>query len=339
MKSLRVGIIGAGGIVRQRHLPGLQALEGVEITAVCNARRESAEAFAREFGIAEVVASWRDLAARKDLDIVWIGAPPYLHAPATMAALEAGKHVFCQARMAMNLEEARMMREAARARPGQVTMLCPPPHGMRAGRTFQRLLTEGAIGELHHFRLQALAAAWTDPAKPVHFRQSMELSGLNMLTVGIYAEVLNKWLGKPRSLAAQLKVAVAEQGGAPVRVPDVVHVIGEWPGGLAGSLQWSGVARHAPSDRLEIYGSHGTLVYDFATEIIFLGTAADGGLKPVAVPPDEAGEWRVEEEFIDAVRTGGINPEPSFETGVAYMEVVDAIHRSAREERRICIRE
>ncbi len=135
-KKWRIGIVGAGGIVRQRHLPGLLALPNVQVVAVCNARLETAHRVAKDFHIPEVMDDWAEMLDRSDLDIIWIGTPPVLHAPITISALEAGKHVFCQARMAMNLREGREMLAAAQARPQQVTMLCPPPHGMKGGKVF-----------------------------------------------------------------------------------------------------------------------------------------------------------------------------------------------------------
>src|ERR1700761_1504555 len=267
-KKLRIGIVGAGGIVKQKHLPGLQALPNVEVVAVCNSRIESAQAVAKEFKIAEVFSDWAELLDRPDLDIVWIGTPPVLHAPITISALEAGKHVFCQARMAMNLREGREMLAAAQARPDQVTMLCPPPHGMKGGRFFQKLLQDRYVGDLWHFRLTAFNAQFADPLAPAHWRQRTELSGLNVLSVGIYAEVLQRWLGAPRRLHAQMKVSVPKRDGYVVHVPDVVQVIGQWGNGLAGNLEWSGVAQFPPDETLTIHGRDGTLVYNFTQDKI-----------------------------------------------------------------------
>ncbi|MCI0530189.1 MAG: Gfo/Idh/MocA family oxidoreductase, partial [Nitrospira sp.] len=108
-KTLKIGIIGAGGIVRQRHLPGLKKIEGVEVVAVSNRRRERAEKIAQDFNIPRVIEDWHEVIAIPELDIIWIGTTPYMHEPITLAALEAGKHVFCQARMAMNSQQAKNM--------------------------------------------------------------------------------------------------------------------------------------------------------------------------------------------------------------------------------------
>jgi predicted dehydrogenase len=328
-KKLRVGIVGAGGIVKQKHLPGLQALPNVQVVAVCNSQVESAQKVAKEFHIPEVVDDWAEMLDRPDIDIVWIGTPPVLHAPITVSALEAGKHVFCQARMAMNLREAREMLVAAQARPGQVTMLCPPPHGMKGGKLFQKLLREGYVGELWHFRLTAASGVFSDPVAPAHWRQRPELSGHNILTVGIYAEVLQSWLGAPRRLHAQMKVSVPKREGYVVHVPDVVHVIGQWANGVAGTLEWSGVAQFPPDETLTIYGRDGTLVYNFTKDEIHGARRGDKKLHPLDIPAELETKWTVEKDFIDAVVQGG-HPEPSFETGVQYMEFVEAVNLSAR---------
>src|SRR5206468_659044 len=96
---LRVGLIGAGDNTRKRHIPGLRAIPDVEIVAVCNRRPSSTETVSREFGIPKSFARWQDLVAAPELDAVVIGTWPYLHCPIAVAALEAGKHVLCEARM------------------------------------------------------------------------------------------------------------------------------------------------------------------------------------------------------------------------------------------------
>src|SRR5947208_15698766 len=108
-EQIRLGIIGAGGIVRSRHYPGLKQIPGVEIAVICNRTRESAEKAAADFGVREVRTDWREVVAMPDLDAILIGTTPHLHAEITMAALDAGKHVFCQARMARSYAEARAM--------------------------------------------------------------------------------------------------------------------------------------------------------------------------------------------------------------------------------------
>ncbi len=325
--TLRIGIIGAGGIVRLRHLPGLRNIPGVEIAVVCNRRPETAEAFAKEFGIPEVARNWQDVVQRSDLDIIWIGTTPQLHAPITIAALQARKHVFCQARMAGHLNEARAMLAAAQSHPELVTMLCPPPNALKHGRYFEELLRQRTIGDLYHFQLRSLTSSWLNPSAPAHWRQKREISGNNVLSVGIYAEIFGRFLGYPLELCAQGRVCIPQRSEYTVEIPDFVHVIGRWPGNLEGTLQWSGVAQADVGDLLEIFGSHGTLAYDFTGDRILLAARGEDQLKPLTVPSEFIGGWTVESDFIRAVREGG-HPEPSFATGVRYMEVVEAVKRS-----------
>ena len=98
--ELRIGIVGAGKIARERHIPGLRALPGVEIVAVCNRRRESTAAARPRVRHPQVYGNWEDLVDDADVDAVVIGTWPYLHCPITLAALDAGKHVLTEARMA-----------------------------------------------------------------------------------------------------------------------------------------------------------------------------------------------------------------------------------------------
>src|SRR5204862_6859894 len=121
--KLRIGIVGAGNIVRTRHLPALKKNPEVDIVAVSNSTYESSEKFCLEnCKGATPMANWADLLALPDLDIIWIGTPPYMHSPVTISALEAGKHVFCQARMSMDLAEAEEMLGASKRFPGLVAM-------------------------------------------------------------------------------------------------------------------------------------------------------------------------------------------------------------------------
>jgi predicted dehydrogenase len=333
--KLRIGIVGAGGIVRTRHLPALKKNPGVEIVAVSNSTYESSERFCRdELPQATPMRNWADLLAVPDLDIIWIGTPPYMHSAVTISALEAGKHVFCQARMAMDLAEAKEMLAASKRYPELVTMLCPPPYGMRADLLVKKLLAENYLGRPHHVRLQSFTANYLDPDAPAHWRQKIEISGLNVLTIGIYVEVLQRWLGDVTGVFARGEIVHPIRQGYEVIVPDVLNVLCSFENGAEGVLEFSGVNAFAPGDRCEIYGHRGTLVYDFATDIVQVGKVGDKEMRVVDLTPDLATEWHVEDDFIGAVKSKGrVRPHPDFEDGVRYMRVVQAVADSrARNE-------
>src|SRR5436305_252545 len=113
VRPIRIGLIGAGANTRSRHIPGLRAIPGVELTAVCNRRPESTAAASKEFGIPKTFEKWQDLVADPDVDAIMVGTWPYLHCPIVLACIEAGKHVLTEARMSMNAAEARVMLDAA----------------------------------------------------------------------------------------------------------------------------------------------------------------------------------------------------------------------------------
>src|SRR5438105_9900085 len=122
-QKLRIGVVGAGNIGRQRHMPALKKRPDVEVVAVSNSTYESGEQFVNEFcPSATPMRNWADLLALPDLDIIWIGTPPYMHSAVTISALEAGKHVFCQARMAMDLMEGEELLAAWKRYPELVRM-------------------------------------------------------------------------------------------------------------------------------------------------------------------------------------------------------------------------
>lgn len=333
--KLRIGIIGAGNIVRTRHMPALKRDSQVEVVAVSNSTYESTEKFCSEFAPeATPIKNWPELVALPEIDIVWIGTPPYMHSAVTISALEAGKHVFCQARMSMDLAEAEEMLAASKRYPELVTMLCPPPFGMRGDMLVKKLLAENYIGRPHHVHLQSFTNTYLDPVAPPHWRQKIEISGLNTLTLGIYVEVLQRWLGDITGVFARGKIIQPMREGYEVIIPDLLTILCSFESGAEGVLEFSGINASVPGDRLEVYGSGGTLMYDFNSEIVQAAKAGDNALRVIDVPPELEGEWRVEEDFLAGVRSKGrVLPHPNFEDGLRYMRVVQAVADSrARNE-------
>ena len=263
---LKVGIVGAGAIVRERHAPGLLAIGGVEIVAVANHSRESAAAFCRDFcPNADVVEEWRDLVARADLDIIWIGTHPNLHREITQAALSAGKHVFCQARMAPDLAEAVEMLQAAQARPDLVTMLCPPPHGLYHDAFLRSFLQEKPLGIIRRARVVSRNGAFLDQLAPPHWRQLRGKSGLNILTLGIHTEVLQRWFGDITAVQANSRTWTPVRGGAAVEIPDDLLVVADFACGILGTLDLSGADPGPPIEYIEVTGERGVLRQDYLT--------------------------------------------------------------------------
>lgn len=338
---IRVGIVGLGGICRSRHVPGLREVDDVEIVAVANRSRKSGESAAKEFHIPHVEDTWQELVMRDDVDLVLIGTWPYMHKPVTIAALDAGKHVFCQARMAMDYPESKIMHDHAQ-QSGLVTGLCPVPFGLKYDRTVARLLHDDALGDIRLVRVQSFAAAYVDEDAPMNWRKDHRLSGLNMHTLGMYVEVVHRWFGWTQEVSARTDIFVPERVDAAgervkVEIPDQV---------LANTALENGVpveytinaAAHKGEDRIEVYGSKATLSYDVFPDELYMATG-DGDFEPVEVRTEDyydVEHWRVERDFIDAIRDGK-EYHPDFFDGLKYMQAVQAVHDSAAQGRLIAL--
>jgi predicted dehydrogenase len=333
---IRVGVVGLGGNCRARHVPLLRACEGVEITAVSNRRRESTLQAAAEFGIEKTYDRWTDLVADPEIEAVLIGTWPYLHKPITLAALEAGKHVLCEARMAMNAAEARDMLAARREHPELVCQIVPSPLGLRADRVMKRLIAAEFLGELREVVAFAANDALADLHTPLAWRQVAELSGLNMLMLGIVHETLLRWVPAPVRVLAQAHAFTHQRPdpatGMAVRVgtPDSVQVLTVLESGARGIYHASGVTRFGPGSQIHLYGSEGTLKYEMAPQDRLWGAQrGEDQLKEIPVPPEEEYGWHVEEEFVAAIRGQRSVEFTDFEAGLRYMEFTEAVARSA----------
>jgi len=153
-------------------------------------------------------------------------------------------------------------------------------------------------------------------------------------------EVLQRWLGPIRAVTAHAKTIHSMRENYEVRVPDMVTVLAEFENGAEGVLEFSGVAAFAPTDRLEIYGDCGTLRYDFSADTITAGRVGDRTAQTLELPPVLEGRWTVEKDFIAAVKTpSSPRPHPTFEDGVAYMRVVQAVADSIASKRRVEVAE
>jgi len=335
IEPIKVGVVGAGNNTRVRHIPGLQTIGGVEIVSVCNRSRESSQRVADAFHIPKIYDDWRQLVAADDTNAIVIGTWPYMHCEVTCAALEAGKHVMCEARMARNASEAHTMLEKAQAHPNLITQIVPSPFTLRVDRTIQDLIADGYLGELYTMTVRGVTPGFADPAAPLHWRQRQDLSGLNILTMGIWYEAVIRWVGPASRVFAWTRIYTPQrrdpETGAlgTVDVPDHVDVIADLASGAQAIYQFSTVCGLAPASGVWLFGSKGTLHYDPAGDKLFGGRQGEKALQEIAVAPEKAGHWRVEEEFVGAIRGQEEIRLTTFADGVQYMEFTEAVHRSA----------
>src|SRR5262249_14286063 len=261
---IRVGFVGAGNNTRRHHIPKLRAQPGVELVTVANRSKESSERVAKEFGIPRTAADWREVVESRDVDAVCIVTWPYMHAEVTIAALQQGKHVLCEARMGMNAAEGHRMLEASRRAPNLVAQLVPAPHTLEVDSTLQRLIAEGYVGDVLSVELQAAQGRFVEPDAPLHWRQDIALSGHNILNMGIWYEAMMRWLGPARRVMTMAKTAVPrrrDETGAwrDVQVPDHVDILAELKSGAVAHYRFSSITALNPPNEAWIFGSQGTL--------------------------------------------------------------------------------
>ena len=340
-KKIRVGLIGAGGNTKALHIPGLKKQDGVEIVAVANRTRESGQRVADEFAIPRVHDHWQALLEDASIDAVCIGTWPYMHAPLTIAALEAGKHVLCEARMAMDHDEALTMLAASLRYPDLIAQIVPAPHTLAFDRTIIEMIAGGYIGELISIDARIAAARnYPDGSAPQHWRQNRVFSGDNIMSMGIWYEAMMRWVGPARSVMAVGQSVVRHRHDAsgrrvPMEIPDHIDVIGDMAQGGQMRFNVSAVLGHAPDMAdVHIFGTDGTIRLRQPVGGAMALTAGKRGkpeLESVQVDPAKRGGWRVEEEFVNAIRGKERVTHTDFFTGVKYMEWTTAVSRSSHK--------
>lgn len=343
IQKIRIGFIGAGGICRSRHLPGLKRCDDVQVVSVCNRSLASSQKIAGEFDIPEVETDWLKLVERDDLDAVFIGTWPYMHKEMALAALHAGKHCFCQARMCCDLNEARQMLQAAQSTPKLVNMICPPPHRMPFEPWIKKALADGMIGELTFVELRSTSGANISPDK-MTWREQAEYSGEQVLAMGIYAETLNAWVGPYETLAANVSTPFATKlingDEVEVKIPQVVSISGQLANGAICHEHHMGVATDTstPVNEITLYGTEGTIRHAFLSGEIYYAPKGKP-LTPVRVPDELTRDWLVEQDFVEAIKLARAGQpwsvSPDFVEGHQYMVKVHAVHESARLGRAI----
>ena len=339
--EIRVGLIGAGGNVRNRHIPGFQKVEGLEIVAVANRSVESGRAIADQFDIPRVYGSWRELLEDDDINAVCIGTWPYMHKTMTIAALESGKHVLTEARMANTTEEAKAMLEASRKYPDLVCQLTPTSTTYKIDRIIQRLVSEGFLGELLSVEVQALQNRFADFGGDLHWRHDRELSGYNTLNIGAAYESMMRWFGRGTNVMAMSKIHVPYRRNSKgelvsVIIPDHVDILYELANNAQVHMRMSATTGHSTGNQMWFYGTEGTIYVD-QKQNVFGGRQDKDGLSEIENPSESQAYYRVEEEFSNAIRGVEEITMVPFETGVHYIEWREAVSRSAQTRKMVTL--
>jgi len=337
VSALRLGIVGAGSIARAEHLPRFRAIDGVELVALANRSPESTSRVAAEEGIPRTFDRWQDLVTDDGIDAVLVATWPDLHAPVTVAALDARKHVLTEARMASTLDAAQAMASAAAAHPDRVAMVVPASFSLWADRTLRRAVADRVVGTIRHVRVVWDAAGSVAPSE--HWRWQRVHSGVNVMALGILAESMARWLGPAVALQATGRIVQRSKPGpagpVPADVVDHLVVLAEYPHDVTASIEMSIVSAQGGT-RIALLGDDGAIEVELGSESL-TRVARDGSRTPLAIRPEDRLGWTAEIDFVRSIREGAPVELTDFPTGVAYMAFVDAVDLAIRAGRRVAI--
>ena len=198
METLKVGVLGVGGITRT-HMPGWQASPHAEVIAGADLNETVLKSWGAKHSIGQLYTKPEELFANPDIDIIDICTPNMYHAPLTIAALEAGKHVICEKPLAPTPEDIRKI-IAARDKSGKE---CMTAQNFRFAGTSQALKAEidaGALGDVYHARGWMLRRNAFLPTPTFVYKKNS--GGGACIDIGVHILDLTLWMmGNPKPVA------------------------------------------------------------------------------------------------------------------------------------------
>ena len=348
-QKIRVGIIGANvsyGWGPRAHLPAVLALPEFELTAVCTAHAETAAASKEKFGASMAFHNYQEMVSHPDIDVVAVVVKVPQHHEMTMAALNAGKHVFTEWPLGANLSEAQEMADLARAK-GLHTMAgmqrrCAPIY-----LRLKELIEEGYVGEVLSCHMSQMGSGVQTRTSDRTWQRDAAL-GANTLTIafGHAMDALNMCVGEITEVSAVVSTQIPRwyesdtNRYVDVTSPDNVLLGGKLSNGAVVSAHVAVQPTHGSGQRLEIYGSEGTLAIEGGDRRLMGGKTGDTALQELPIPdrltwvPDEVPQGpafnvaQMYRRFGEAIRSGQ-RAEPDFDTALVRHQLIAAIQRAS----------
>lgn len=332
--KLKFGIIGAGNIAPV-HATAIQNIKDVELVAVAANHLERAQALTSQFG-GVAYRDYKELLSQSDVDIVTLCVPHFLHAPLTLEAAAAGKHVICEKPMAISLAECDTMIAA-----------CNKAH-VNLGIIFQGRFEPLAIklkkaidsGELGRLLWVSANVFWhrTDAyydSAPWRGTWASEGGGV-LINQAIHALDLLLWLtGTPTRVIGKIQTLNHQ-----IEVEDCAMAMLEYANGQMGIIQATTVAIPGFPERIEIYGSEGSAIYhkgqgqlewhfnDASRNHVDKVEASSGAAQPMDITA--AAHTAQFKDFVEAVLEHRA-PSVDGKAGRSSIELIEAIYRSSRK--------
>jgi len=325
-------LVGAGDISQKRVAPALATASGSEISAVCDLRKEQAQSLAEKFGAGAVYTDFRQALRESESDAVYLATPVFLHVGQAVKALEAGKHVLAEKPLGLTAAECRVAVSAAEK--SGTTSGCSyfrrfSPRYLHA----REMLDKGEFGKVVLVRM--VFFSWFNPAPddPKHWRVVRAGSGGGPLSdMGTHMfDVLIGLFGVPVAVIAKCDNLIHRWD-----VEDSASIIMTLANGarVTASFAWNSKTwRH----EFEIVGTEARvnwLPYDSGTVTKTVGRRVEN----LELPCAENVHLPLVEEFVSAIREGRQAAVP-FAEALKTNILLDAVYRSAREDREIIIKQ
>lgn len=342
-RKLKLGVVGTGNIYKGAHAAAWTAHPEVEIAAFCDANLDSAKTLADRHGVAGVYADYKEMLAKEELDIVDVTAPNKFHSEISIAALRAGKHVFCEKPDAVNPSEAQKMADEAK-RSGKILMTMRNNRFRPAAQFLKKYIENGHMGEIYAGRC-GWQRRWG--MAPVGWFTNKALSGGGpLIDLGVHFIDLSIWLmGNPKPVSVSGS-AYNKFGGKHLErsrgthpspdspsfvfdVEDLASGFIRFDNGASLQIEFSW-ASHIEEEKtfLELRGSEAG--FNFSNRELKLFTEIEGvpcNITPV-LAADHSGHTDNIRHFVDCVQ---LRAKPTIvpEGGVDMIKILCAIYESA----------
>ena len=344
---IRIAIVGTGGMANA-HAQAYAKIKGCKLVAGCDVIPERAKAFAERHGIPNAYGDVDEMLADVEFDALSNVTSDAAHAPVSLKAIAAGKHVLCEKPLATNYPDARKMASAAK-RKGVINMVNFSYRNSAAIHRAHRLIRQGAIGRVIHVEASYLQSwltsthwgnwregpAWLWRLSTAHGSKGVLGDiGVHIIDFASYAA------GDIKSVNCRLKTFPKAKGGRvgkyKLDANDSAVMTVELANGAVGAIHTTRWATgHKNSLLLRVYGDKGGIVVDLDksyTELrICRGKAMhEAAWSTIKCRPTPS----IYRRFIKSVRRG-VNDQPDFARGAAIQKVLDACFQSDAEGRAV----
>jgi predicted dehydrogenase len=326
---VNVAVVGAG-FGRQGHAPAFQSVPGCQVQAICAVPLEQARQAAQTLSIPKATDDWHELVADSEIHALTLAVPPSLQAEIAIAAAQAGKHVFCEKPLALNVGQAQAILDAARQSKIVHAMDFLFPE-IAAWQKAKELLQSSAIGRIRHAALSWRVETYAYRQHADNWKTHAATGGGTLNNFASHSFYYLEWLlGRMDKVCARLTPEAAE-------VEARVDAWFQFTGGFSGTAAVAADAFLGPGHRLEVYGDAGTIVLDNPTPDyargfqVSLGTRAAPRLAVIETSDPQAHAdgrvypvSRIAGRFIEAIRSGQ-NVSPNLEDGLRVQVLLDAL--------------